>query len=68
MRRRNWRVVVVGFVLIIVAVAFFVGMMTVAPQSNDPATVMRTVGQVAGAISGLSIVMIIFGLIGKKQA
>jgi len=68
MRQRNWRVVIVGCVLIIVAAAFFIGMMTIAPKSNDPATLMRTVGQVAGAVGGLSLVMIVFGLIGKKRA
>jgi hypothetical protein len=68
MRQGNWRVVIVGCVLIIVAAAFFISMMTIAPKSNDPATLMRTVGQVAGAVGGLSLVMIVFGLIGKKRA
>jgi hypothetical protein len=67
MRRKNWRIVIVGLVLILLAVAFFVGMSTIAPKSNDPAALMRTVGEVAGAVAGLSLVMIIFGLIGKKS-
>ena len=41
-------------------------MMGMAPKSNDPVTMMRTVGQVSGAVGAISIVMIIFGLIGKK--
>ena len=66
MRRKNWRIVIVGFVLIIIAVAFYFFMLSVASKSNDPAALMQTVGQVAGAIGGLSLVMIIIGLFGKK--
>ena len=67
MRRRNWRIVVVGLVLIVLAAACFVGMTTMAPTSNDPVEMMRTVGQVAGAVAGISVVMIIVGLIGRKR-
>jgi len=66
MRRKNWRIVIVGFVLIIIAVAFYFFMLSVASKSNDPAALMQTVGQVAGAVGGLSLVMIIIGLFGKK--
>ena len=66
MRRKNWRVVIVGFVLIIIAAGFYFFMLSIASKSNDPAALMQTVGQVAGAIVGLSVVMIIIGLIGKK--
>ncbi|MBV9220865.1 MAG: hypothetical protein JO163_04290 [Methylobacteriaceae bacterium] len=66
MRRTNWRLVMVGIVLIAAAAAFFFGMSGMAPRSNDPVALMQTVGQVSGAVAGLSIVLIIFGLIGKK--
>jgi hypothetical protein len=66
MRRKNWRVIIVGCVLLVLAVGFFIAMMGMAPKSNDPVTMMRTVGQVSGAVGAISIVMIIFGLIGKK--
>ena len=66
MRRKNWRIVIVGFVLIIIAVAFYFFMLSNASKSNDPAALMQTVGQVAGAVGGLSLVMIIIGLFGKK--
>ena len=66
MRRKNWRIVVVGFVLIVIALAFYVFMLSIASKSNDPVALMQTVGAVAGAIGVLSIVMIIIGLIGKK--
>jgi hypothetical protein len=66
MRRRNWRIVIVGIVLIIIALGFYFFMLSIAPKSNNPAGLMETVGQVAGVVCGVSIVMIIAGLIGKK--
>jgi hypothetical protein len=68
MRRKNWRLVIVGGVLIVGAIGFFLFMMTVAPKSNNPVEMMRTVGQVAGVVCGISLAMILFGLIGKKAA
>jgi len=66
MRRKNWRIVVVGFVLIVIALAFYFYMLSIASKSNDPVELMRTVGAVAGVVGGLSVVMIVIGLIGKK--
>ena len=66
MRRKNWRMVVVGVVLIVMALAFYFYMLSIASKSNDPVALMQTVGQVAGVVGGLSIAMIIIGLIGKK--
>ena len=66
MRRKNWRVVIVGFVLMILAVGFYFFMLSIASQSTDPVALMQTVGTVAGAVVGISLVMIILGLIGKK--
>ena len=67
MRRRNWRVIIVGFVLILVVLAFYFYMLSIAPRSNNPAELMRTVGQVGGAVGGIGVAMMIFGLIGKKE-
>ena len=66
MRRKNWRIVIVGFVLIVIAVGFYFFMLSISSKSNDPKALMQTVGQVAGAVGGISLVMIIIGLIGKK--
>ncbi len=66
MRRRNMRLVIVGGVLIVLAVGFFAFMMSIATKSNDPVAMMRTVGQVSGAVIGVSLVMVAFGLIGRK--
>ncbi len=66
MRRRNWRVVIVGLVLIVIALVFFFFMLSFASKSNDPAALMQTVGTVAGTVGGISLVMIIIGLIGKR--
>jgi hypothetical protein len=46
---------------------FFTGIWTIAPKSNDPEAVMRTVGVVAGFVDTLGIVMIIFGLMAKGR-
>jgi hypothetical protein len=66
MRRRNWRVLLTGLALILAAGAFFVGMQTLAPTSNDPVAMMRIVGQVSGVVSGLGLVMTFIGGIGRK--
>ncbi len=66
MRRKNWRIVIVGVVLILIAVAFCLFMLSIAPKSNDPVALMQTVGAVTGVVGGLSLVLIIVGLIGKK--
>jgi hypothetical protein len=68
MRQRNWRLIIVGIALLVLAAGFFLAMMTMASRSNDPQEMMRTVGQVSGAVGGISLVMILFGLIGKKSA
>jgi len=66
MRQKNWRVIIVGFVLAAMALGFFFFMLTMAPNSTDPVALMRTVGTVTGVVIGISIAMIIVGLIGKK--
>ena len=66
MRRKNWRIVVVGFVRIVLALGFYFFMLSIASKSTDPVALMQTVGTVSGVIGGLSLVMIVVGLIGKK--
>jgi hypothetical protein len=66
MREKNWRIVIVGFVLIVMAIAFYFYMLSIAPKSTDPVAMMQTVGQVSGVVGGISLAMIIVGLIGKK--
>ena len=66
MRRRNWRAVISGFVLLLLALGFYFFMLSVASTSTDPATLMRTVGMISGVVVGVSLVMILLGLIGKK--
>ena len=67
MRRKNWRLVIVGVVLVGLCIGFFVFMLGVAPRSNDPETLMRTVGQVSGVVGGIGLVMIGLGLVGRKR-
>ncbi|MGY8667590.1 hypothetical protein Q3C01_35265 [Bradyrhizobium sp. UFLA05-109] len=66
MRKRNWRLIAVGVVLLALAVLFFLSMRDMTPWSNDPVVLMRTVGEVSGTVGGISIAMIVFGLIGRK--
>lgn len=66
MRRRNWRFVITGLLFIFLAVGFFVFMLGMAGQSTDPEEFMRIVGQASGVAIGISVTLIIIGLIGKK--
>ncbi|WP_234684893.1 hypothetical protein [Bradyrhizobium monzae] len=66
MRQRNWRLIAVGTVLLVMAVLFFLSMRDTTLWSNNPVALMRTVGEVSGAVGGISLVMIVFGLIGCK--
>jgi len=67
MRERKWRLAIVGAIMIVAALAFFAGMLNMAPRSNDPVALMQTVGQVSGVVGALGIVMIVLGVIGKKR-
>jgi hypothetical protein len=65
-RQVNKRVVAVGSVLLALAAAFFLFMLTIAGKSTNPVELMRIVGTVSGTVGGLAIAMIVFGRIGKK--
>jgi hypothetical protein len=66
MRSRNWRIIIVGFVRIVITLGFYFFMLSIAMQSTDPAALMQTLGTVTGAAVCVSLVMIIIGLIGKR--
>ena len=66
MRRINWRFIIAGFVLILLALGFYFFILSVASTSTDPAVLMQTVGTVSGVAVGISVVLILLGLIGKK--
>jgi len=66
MRQKNWRVVIVGFILAVLALGFYFFMLSIASNSTDPAALVQTVGTVTGAVVGISLIMILLGLIGKK--
>jgi multidrug resistance efflux pump len=68
MRQKNLRLVVVGAVLIMAAVGFFLGMGTMAPKSNDAVALMQIVGQVSGVVGAIGLFMLIFGLAGRKAS
>ena len=66
MRKRNWRLVIFGVLLIGLAVGFFFIMQSMSPQSLDPIELMKTAGQASGTVIGVSVALIAVGLIGKK--
>lgn len=66
MRKRNWRVVSAGALLMALALGFFIVMAGMASRSNDPAGLMRMVGELCGGAGGLSLAMMVFGLLGKR--
>jgi TRAP-type mannitol/chloroaromatic compound transport system permease large subunit len=63
----NLRVVVTGAVMVALALGFFLYMGTMAPRSNDAASMMQTVGTVSGAVGALGVVMIVFGALRRKR-
>jgi len=66
MRRKNLRVVMTGSALFVMAIAFFLFMLSIASRSNNPVELMRTVGSVSGVVGGLAVAMIVIGGVGKK--
>jgi hypothetical protein len=66
MRRRNWRLVLGGMVLIVMALVFYIFMLLNASSSTDPVGLMKFVGSISGAAFGISLVLILLGLIGKE--
>lgn len=66
MRRINWRMIIGGVFLIVMAVGFFLIMSANVSASTDPQELMRLTGQISGGAIGVSVVMILIGLIGKK--
>jgi hypothetical protein len=68
MRKRNYRLVAAGLFLIAVAAVFFLSMIWLSPQSNDPAEMLRVAGRAAGVATGVGLVLAIVGLVGRKTA
>lgn len=57
-----------GLCMIVLAAAFFYYMAAaLAPKSNDPVALMPTVDQVSGVVGDIGLVMIVLGLIGRKE-
>jgi hypothetical protein len=68
MRKTNWRLAIVGLVLIGLAAGFFLVMAGMAKQSNDPVALMHTVGTISGVVGALGAVMAIVGFVGRLQS
>lgn len=69
MRERNAGLIRGGiFAAAVGAIFFLAASVWLAPESNDPVEVMRIAGQASGVAIGVGLVMLLFGIIGKKQA
>ena len=62
----NVRVVTTGAAVVILAVAFFLGMAILAPRSTNPVAMLWTTGDVSGVLTAVGIVMIIYGIVKKS--
>ena len=67
MRKKNVRMMVGGFLLLALGVGFYVLMLSLTGQSNDPVEMMRVAGQASGVAGGIGVALIITGFIGKKE-
>ncbi|MBV6395531.1 MAG: hypothetical protein HFACDABA_01107 [Anaerolineales bacterium] len=67
MRRRNMRLVFSGLLFLVLASGFFFGMQPLAARSTNPVEFMRLIGQVSGVVGGVSVALIVAGLIGKQE-
>lgn len=66
MRQKNWRLVIVGGVLVGLAVVFYFVMLGMAGSSTDPQKLMEIVGQTSGVVIGIGVAAAIIGYMGKK--
>jgi hypothetical protein len=66
MKAANPRVVFAGTFLLILAIGFFLLMLTMAPSSTDPVELMRTVGTVSGVCGGIAIWLMAIGWLKKR--
>lgn len=56
---KNKRLFFAGLLAIAFGLAVFFGVRQIAPQSNDPAEVMRIAGQAAGVLAGIGLALVI---------
>jgi len=66
MRQRNWLAIIIGTVLIILAVVLFLGMAALVSQHVALPSDLEKTGAFAGAMAGVALVILVYGLIGKK--
>lgn len=65
----NLKLARAGYFLVAVAIVFFVvALMFLAPQSNDPAEVMRIAGGASGVAGGIGIALIIVDFLRRLKA
>ena len=62
---KNKRFFFAGLLAIAFGLAVFFGVRQIAPQSNDPAAVMRIAGQAAGVLAGIGLAFIVLSFFVK---
>ena len=68
MRQRNWRLVIVGIFFIVIAFAIFLFVPSLGTYSTDPVEFTKIIGNVSEVIIGVSVALVVIGLIGKKPS
>lgn len=63
MKLKNKRLLYGGLLAIFFGVAIFFGIYQIAPQSTDPVKVMSIAGQVAGALAGIGLALILMAFV-----
>ena len=63
----NFRFILTGLLLGILAGGFFLFMLDLAPKSNDPKELLRVAGMAAGTAAGLGVALILMGLLGMGK-
>jgi uncharacterized membrane protein YedE/YeeE len=56
-----------GYFLIAVAIVLFGALFYLAPQSTDPAEVLRLAGQLSGALAGVGIVLVVIDRVRRRR-
>ena len=67
MRRTNYRFILTGLLMLLIAGGFFIWMLDLAPKSNDPKELLRIAGMASGAVGGIGLVLIFLGAVGTKR-
>jgi len=66
MRQKNWPLIIIAVILVVLAVGLFFGISILVSQGTALPSDMEKTGQISGALIGIALVLLVYGLIGKK--